>query len=66
MACVSHGTILRFPAKWPYEDTVDLMLISIPDDESEFGLVATTGQKAVRILVRLPAKDSPIKSAQAV
>lgn len=56
MACVSHGTILRFLAKWPYEDTVDLMLISIPDDESEFGLVATTGQKAVRILVRLPAE----------
>ncbi|MBC3486938.1 Imm45 family immunity protein [Pseudomonas kermanshahensis] len=53
---VSNGTILRFPAKWPYEDTVDLMLTSIPDDESGFGLVVTTGQKAGLILVRLPAE----------
>jgi hypothetical protein len=50
----SNGTILRFPAKWPYENVVDLMLISIPDDESEFGLVVTTGQKAGLLLVKLP------------
>ncbi|MBI6926735.1 hypothetical protein JET66_19030 [Pseudomonas putida] len=56
----SHGTILRFPAEWPYEDIVDMMLISIPDGDSEFGLVVTTGHKAGLILVKLPGEcESP-------
>ncbi|MFJ4347727.1 Imm45 family immunity protein [Pseudomonas sp. NPDC089401] len=54
---VSNGAILRFPAKWPYEDVVDLMLTSMPDHESEFGLVVTTGQKAGLVLVKLPSES---------
>ncbi|WP_459207667.1 Imm45 family immunity protein [Pseudomonas sp. MLB6B] len=51
---VPNGAVLRFPAKWPYEDFVDLMFVSMPDEASEFGLVVTTGQKAGLILVKLP------------
>ena len=50
------GTILRFPAAWPYEDVVDFMVVAFP---SGCGLVVTTGYKAGLIVVILPAEAMP-------
>lgn len=50
------GTILRFPAAYPYEDMVDFMITSFPD---RCGLVVTTGYKAGLIAGILPAEAVP-------
>ncbi|EKO3629269.1 Imm45 family immunity protein [Vibrio metschnikovii] len=54
---VSRGTVFRFPAMWPYENYLDLLVVSMPDDDSEYGLVISTGHKAGLILVRLPKES---------
>ncbi|GIZ52339.1 hypothetical protein NCCP691_23530 [Noviherbaspirillum aridicola] len=51
---IAQGTIFRFPAKWPYEEMVDLMLLNLPEEGTEHSLVVTSGLKAGRLLVRLP------------
>ncbi|WP_114192409.1 Imm45 family immunity protein [Edaphovirga cremea] len=51
---ISRGCVFRFPAVWPYEKYVDLLVVSMPDEDSEHGLVVSTGHKAGLILVRLP------------
>lgn len=55
---LSHGTVFRFPAAWPYEAMVDLMLFDNPDEERPHGLMVTTGQKAGLILVLLPPESA--------
>jgi len=51
-----HGTVLRFPAAWPYEDMVDFMVVNFP---TGMGLVVTTGYKAGLIVVILPSEAMP-------
>ncbi|MCS2161241.1 Imm45 family immunity protein [Scandinavium sp. H11S7] len=51
---ISRGCVFRFPSFWPYEKTVDLLVVSMPDEDSEHALVVSTGHKAGLILVRLP------------
>ena len=50
------GTVLRFPAAWPYEDMVDFLVVSFPDG---CGLVVATGYKAGLIVVILPPQAMP-------
>ncbi|SEP66218.1 Immunity protein 45 [Devosia sp. YR412] len=50
------GTVLRFPAAWPYEDVVDLIVVAFPDG---CGLVVATGYKAGLIVVILPGDAVP-------
>ncbi|MFU2316566.1 Imm45 family immunity protein [Rahnella sp. PCH160] len=51
---ISRGSVFRFPSVWPYEKFVDLLVVSMPDEDSEHALVVSTGHKAGLILVRLP------------
>lgn len=60
---LGNGCVFRFAAQWPYESVVDLLLVSMPDDFSQFGLVVATGHKAGLLLVRLPKE---CESAQSV
>jgi hypothetical protein len=53
-----RGTVFRFPAKWPYESMVDLMLFSNPYEERPHGLIVTTGHKAGLVLVLLPREST--------
>ena len=50
------GTVLRFPAAWPYEDRVDFMVVNFPE---RCGLVVTTGYKSGLIAIILPAEAMP-------
>ncbi|GAB7541134.1 Imm45 family immunity protein [Cupriavidus sp. 8B] len=56
-ASLWHGNILRMPAKWPYEDVVDLMVFDAQDEHTPYGLIVTSGQKAGLILVHLPPES---------
>jgi hypothetical protein len=46
-----RGAIFRFPARWPYEDTVDYLLADQPDG---LVLVVATGYKAGILKLVLP------------
>lgn len=59
---LASGCVFRFAGQWPHEACVDLMLVSMPDDFSEFGLVVTTGHKAGLVLVRLPKECESTRS----
>ncbi|MEZ5986119.1 MAG: Imm45 family immunity protein [Hyphomonas sp.] len=48
------GTVLRFPAQAPFEDSADFMLFFDVHAESGFSLVCTTGSKAGNLEARLP------------
>lgn len=50
---ISRGAIFRTKANYPYEGSVDFMLIET-DTESGFSILVTTGQKSGIILVNLP------------
>ncbi|MDC9583317.1 Imm45 family immunity protein [Xenorhabdus sp. PR6a] len=54
---ISRGCVFRFPAIWPYEKFVDLLVVNIPDDYSRHGLVVTTGHKAGLLLIQLPSES---------
>ena len=38
---LSHGTVFRFPAVWPYEAMVDLILFDNPDEARPHGLMVS-------------------------
>jgi len=59
---LANGCVFRFEGQWPHEACVDLMLVSMPDDFSQFGLVVTTGHKAGLLLVRLPRECESVHS----
>jgi hypothetical protein len=55
-AQLSHGTVFRcLKAAWPYEATVDFMLIDYLESASGCALMVTTGYKAGLTLVLHPA-----------
>ncbi|WP_271409605.1 Imm45 family immunity protein [Pseudomonas sp. Q1-7] len=51
-----NGNILRLPARWPYEEKVDLMVVDLSDEETPYALVVSSGHKAGLILIRLPCE----------
>ena len=48
------GTIFRFPAKWPFEETVDFMLAEYPHTESGFAMYCVSGYHAGTLEFLLP------------
>lgn len=58
-----HGTILRLPGQWPYEELVDFMVFDMPGGDRPNGLIVTTGHKAGLVLVLLP-QDSGLKDVR--
>ncbi len=62
---LERGALFRTPAKWPYEQKVDFMLMESPNSESGFGLWVTSGYKAGLILVQLP-KEALYKKERAI
>jgi len=50
---ISRGAVFRFPARWPYEDTVDYLLTE-HDSDAGFALVVASGYKAGVIRLVLP------------
>jgi len=50
---LGRGTVFRFPAGYPYEDTVAFMLVQLPDLSP--ALLVLTGYHAGRIPQVLPA-----------
>ena len=51
---VTRGTLFRFPAKWPYEDVVEFMLILTPWADSNYGFVVSSGYKSGHLGSMLP------------
>ncbi|GIZ52336.1 Imm45 family immunity protein [Noviherbaspirillum aridicola] len=51
---IIRGAVFRFPAKWPYEGMVDLLVLRLPGDTTLHSLIVTSGHKAGHLLVRLP------------
>lgn len=54
---IPHGALLRFAARHPYEDVVDLMVFDPQDYSSGLGLIVASGYKAGLILVLLPPES---------
>lgn len=54
----SNGVLFRCPAKWPYEEWVDFLLMDHKDSPSGYSLVVTSGLKSGLLLVHLPAEAS--------
>ena len=48
------GTVFRFPAKYPFESTVDFMLVDYPDTESCFAIYCVSGYHAGKLELLLP------------
>ncbi|MFR2082029.1 MAG: Imm45 family immunity protein [[Eubacterium] siraeum] len=48
------GTVFRFPAKHPFESTVDFMLVDYPDTESRFAIYCVSGYHAGQLERLLP------------
>jgi hypothetical protein len=51
---VCRGAVFRFPAKYPYENYVDFMLIEDTGSSSGFSFVVSTGYKAGLIVLQVP------------
>lgn len=54
---ISRGAIFRFPAKYPYEEMVDLILFQPSSDESGMGFLVNSGYKAGLIAQILPKES---------
>ncbi|MDC9591021.1 Imm45 family immunity protein [Xenorhabdus sp. XENO-10] len=61
---IGRGCVFRFPAVWPYEEFVDLLVINFPnpDKDTMHALVISTGHKAGSLLVELP-KESELTNS---
>lgn len=55
---IGNGIVFRLPAKWPYEDFVDFMVV---DYGGDFSLIVSTGLKAGLVLINLPKECSSDK-----
>ena len=56
-----HGTIFRFPAGYPFESSVDFMLMDYPHSESGFALYCVSGYHARSLELVLPREAaSPV------
>jgi len=52
---LERGSILRCPARWPYEDYVDFMLIEyLWNGQHQYALMVVSGHKAGLIFVVFP------------
>lgn len=49
-----RGAVFRMMAEYPYEDTVDFMLILNSESPSGFSFIVTTGFKAGHLVCHLP------------
>ncbi|SDF95499.1 Imm45 family immunity protein [Pseudomonas thivervalensis] len=54
---VTRGQIFRLPARWPYEEIVDFMVVDIPDDQYGHSIAVASGNKAGLLVVRLPVES---------
>jgi hypothetical protein len=52
---ISRGMVFRLPAKWPYENFVDFMVVDFSDGH---GLIVSSGYKAGLILIILPNESN--------
>ncbi|WP_445621383.1 Imm45 family immunity protein [Kushneria sp. Sum13] len=53
---IGRGAVLRFPAKWPYEEVVDFMLVELPHDQP-YRLIVSSGYKAGLTALILPVES---------
>jgi hypothetical protein len=51
------GSLLRLPAKPPYEEYVEFMFFETQKEETPYGLIVSSGYKAGLILVYLPKES---------
>ncbi len=56
---IRRGSLLRFPAQYPYESIVELMVYEANDSERGLGLMVSSGYKAGLSLVILPFESRP-------
>ncbi len=54
---IFRGAVLRFPAKYPYEDIVDFMVFDPSEDGKGMGLITSSGYKSGLICVVLPLES---------
>ncbi|WP_434561089.1 Imm45 family immunity protein [Pseudomonas sp. Z4-20] len=51
---ISRGQIFRLPARWPYEEIVDFMVLDIPDEQYGHSIAVASGNKSGLLVVCLP------------
>ena len=51
-----HGNVLKFPASYPYENYLEVLVTEIFHDNGRFGLVIISGHKSGLMLINLPAE----------
>ncbi|WP_212796168.1 Imm45 family immunity protein [Pseudomonas sp. St316] len=57
VAAISRGKIFRLPARWPYEEIVDFMVVDIPDEQYGHSIAVASGNKSGLLVVRLPVES---------
>lgn len=55
---IFRGEVLRFKAKYPYEEFVDFMVFETMKKDTPYGLMVTSGYKAGLISVYLPKNSN--------
>jgi hypothetical protein len=56
-SAITRGQIFRLPARWPYEEIVDFMVLDIPDEQYGHSIAVASGNKAGLLVVRLPVES---------
>ncbi|WP_144931634.1 MULTISPECIES: Imm45 family immunity protein [unclassified Pseudomonas] len=54
---ITRGQIFRLPARWPYEEIVEFMVVDIPDEQYGHSIAVASGNKAGLLVVRLPVES---------
>lgn len=61
-----RGCVFRFPARHPFEDVVDFMLVADAGSDSGFSLICATGYKAGHRECQLPREALASGQVQAI
>ncbi len=57
---IARGDVIRCSARYPYESTVDFMVVEWPSDAGRrYALMVVSGYKAGKVLTTLPADSIP-------
>ena len=56
---LSRGKVLRCKGSYPYEESVDFMIVELPDEKENYALMVISGYKAGLVYSRLPGESIP-------
>jgi Immunity protein 45 len=61
-----RGAVFRSPSVWPYEDTVDFMVIEDAHSPTHLSLIVSSGYKAGCRKIDFPMESAPWKERRAI